>query len=100
MESFNALLNGSSTWRQSDPLNSRSDLTREPINPTLPMFAEPPRQAAGSEAFTLRPTAAQPGTPFNYLVSPDTAARGQAFGPAASSGPWKPTPVEWPRSRF
>jgi hypothetical protein len=99
-ETFRQLLSGPGASGQSDPLNFRSDLTREPINPTLPSFAEPPRQAAGSEAFMLRPTAAQPGTPFNYLVSPDTAARGQALGPAASSGPWRPTPVEWPRSRF
>ena len=102
VESFKQLLNGpSSLGGLSDPVNLRSDFTHQPLNPVTPSLGNSLPQSFGNSYFTPRPSPAAPNSSLNYL-SPDSSSRfssGLATPPPAPGG-WKPTEVQWPRSRF
>lgn len=103
-ESFKQLLGGSPSMSGlSDPVNSRSDFARQPLNPTMPSsFGNSAPKSFAPEYVVPRSTFSQPNNnPANYLTSPDAGSRGSGFGaPPAAPGGWKPTEVQWPRSRF
>src|SRR5689334_19862247 len=82
MDTFKQMLNGpSSAGSVSDPLNFRSDFTRQPLNPVTPSLGNSSRSLA-PDSFSASPRQAfgQPNGSLNYLGSPDASSRGSTFG--------------------
>jgi hypothetical protein len=101
-DTFKQMLGPSSSFGGAgDPMNSRLDLTRQPLNPTIPSSLGSPLPQAPAGGYSLsQPTFAFPNNSFNSLRSPDANYRSSGSGQSPAGAAWKPTEVQFPRSGF
>ena len=102
VERFKQILGGSQR-SSSDPINFRSDFTRQPLNPVTPSsFGDSGTKSFVADAPAFRQTVAPANNSVNYPGSPDVNSSPSSFAPPPSAPGylWRPTEVHWPKSKF